>query len=239
MCTTMKEPRINLSIYPQRGFSLLEVVVVITVMSLLAAMIYPFARPILHTFKHSKAREEMIAIQIALEQYWRKNASFPSTLRDNEFFGHFIGGGKQTEDVVYDEFGNNQFYDYQLDDSVYPNSVTLTSRGKDGTLSTSDDIVITFTSERIGRIVTRERLQVLSRAAFYYLQAYRDFSAIDESSFSSHFMGLPEEFFYAGWGQTWVVHNSKLRIYSIGPDNVDDTGGDTVTTDLADDDIGW
>src|SRR5882724_7919040 len=67
----------------QPAFTLIELLVVIAIISILAAMIIPIGKAVNRTKIRSKARGELAAVEIAIENYKTKMGHYPPDNPDN------------------------------------------------------------------------------------------------------------------------------------------------------------
>lgn len=243
-----------------RGMTLIEVVVVIGVLAILSGWMRPIVTQILLAKKHENVRSELNILARALERYWYDNhtsgtnassSHFPTSLDAEGFYGVYYPADPDiyTDEFLYDENDNTDLWrSYQYLVTGTPKVAYVWSVAEDGndeqTLGAGDDIMITVTSERIGRIITRKKLRDIGRAVIEYIVGNKLVSSSDAWSLTddsatlcSTNFGLDSWYDRDGWGNYWQINTSYYRIYSKGPDGTDDTGDNA--TALADDDIGW
>ncbi len=219
------------------GFTLIEAIVVLCVLGLLAGMLTPLARSFLLAQRLEKVKEELNQIGRGLNTYWLDNAAFPAALTTSAFLNKHLYFTSD-HDAVYDDLSpTNAIYSYST--SGTPTVATLGSVGIDGISGTSDDISLSVTSERAGRILTRKKLKDIARAMVEYINAKKYVSTTDAWALSSISTDFQLSTYYDtdGWGNAWIIHATKYRIYSKGPDGTDDSGGTAGTGYIGDDDI--
>lgn len=212
---------------------------VICVLALLAGMLVPTARTFLLAQRLEKVKGELNQIGQGLNTYWLDNAAFPAALTTSGFtYSHLYF--TSDHDTIYDDLSpTNAIYGYST--AGTPSVATLTSVGVDGIASSADDISLAVTSERPGRTLTRKKLKVIARALVEYINAKKYVSTVDAWALSSISSNLYLSTYYDtdGWGRAWIIHATKYRIYSKGPDGVDDSGGTTGTGAISNDDISF
>ncbi len=129
----------------RRGFTLLELLVVLVILSLLAALVVPKIFGTVDESKIKTAKIQLKEIKRALEMYRLDNGSYPTTEQGLEALvkkpeippipKHW----KQYLDrVPKDPWGNDYIYIYPSDKHPFE----LKSKGPDGELDTEDDISV-------------------------------------------------------------------------------------------------
>ena len=255
----MKKKRRAAPLPRDRGLTLMEVVLVFSVVAVLAAILAPMGKGMLDLYKAEGVRKDLRKIAAALESYWLDNHTgtwdatygfFPvSTLRPASGFLNLHIYSDPEDDVLSDKFGVNQDYVYSV--SGTPPVATVYSRGPnrndDG--GGRDDIKIEVNSERIGRIITMAKLHHIGRAAAEWIHGNQYAAAgdawdlADINGTTRTTLGLNAYYGVDGWGSDFQIHTTRFRIYSLGPDRTDNTDTDGAPVDstaaLAGDDIGW
>ena len=116
----------------KKGFTLIELLIVIIILAVLAGIAIPSYLTITARAKESGTESEMANIATALELYNADNGSYPAALSS-------LSPNYMSTVPTNDKWGNAYVYAQTGGGTGY----TLTSKGKDGTASTADDIVWT------------------------------------------------------------------------------------------------
>jgi len=127
--------------YPQDGFTLIEIMVVILIIGLLALMVVPRLRGVADRAKRTKAQADIAELKQALDRYYLDNGTYPTTDQGLQALvsppqsgrtpNNYEQGG-YIEKLPMDPWGNQYFY--QSDGSTY----ALKSFGPDGVQSADD-----------------------------------------------------------------------------------------------------
>jgi general secretion pathway protein G len=124
---------------PERGFTLIEMLVVITVIAILASMVTPMVFRNVGDAKLSAARAQIETFGLALDAYRLDNDYYPSTAQGLESLRRIPSGmpaagnwrGPYLKKAVpLDPYGRP--YLYQSPGDVNPDSYDLVSLGRDG-----------------------------------------------------------------------------------------------------------
>ena len=77
-----------------RGFTLLELIVVLAVLALIAGTAVPLAGAVVVAEKRDKATQDLEQLAAALDAYYFDNAAFPASLTASDFFGVYFQHGR-------------------------------------------------------------------------------------------------------------------------------------------------
>jgi len=135
----MSQMQTNRRIRSRRGFTLIEILVVVAVLSVLAALVAPNVFGHLGTAKDAAARSQMEMLGAALDAYRLDNGRYPTTAqglealrteptiepRPRNWRGPYL-----RRDVPLDPWGNP--YVYLAPGEANPNGYDLMSLGADG-----------------------------------------------------------------------------------------------------------
>lgn len=113
----------------QHGFTLIELIVVLAVLSVLLATAVPLAGAVVAADRRQEVQRELGAIAAALESYYLMHAAFPATLSDPAFVGVHLQPGVNGTALI-DAFGAGQEYRYQV--ATAADTATVWSVGEDG-----------------------------------------------------------------------------------------------------------
>lgn len=129
----------------QKGFTLLEIMVVIVILGVLASMIVPNLMGSKDTADRQKVVSDVIALENALDMYKLDNGSYPSTDQGMEALVTEPSGSPEPRNyreggyikrLPQDPWGN----DYILNNPGEHGRIDILSVGQDGEEGTDDDI---------------------------------------------------------------------------------------------------
>lgn len=83
-----------------RGFTLIEVVIVLAMVAILAAVALPSYQDQVRSSRRTEARETMMSIQAAQERWRSSNTSYAESVED-------LGQATETENYTYEISGNS------------------------------------------------------------------------------------------------------------------------------------
>lgn len=250
----------------KKGMTLIEIVVVLAILSILAATLVPSVGTQIKRARIEATRAEMLRLKDALLAFYKDvqqvggpNAGrfrFPANLTQLEtnpgagftgWRGPYIVAGFDVQDYTQDEWRRNyQYTDAQV---FNDNFCLLRSAGSDNTFGNADDIVITvdattILNEKIDK--TRQELEVIKQAAQQSLiessnpPPPRSYPANLNDLLNNDY--ISPEFEEDEWGnpyrrQTGAATVSRRFFYSFGPNCQNESGGNTYATGPGGDDI--
>lgn len=119
----------------QRGFTLLELMIVLVVLGILASVALPSYQNYVKSSRARAATADLVALSAAVENVFQRTLTYPSGL----------------EDINTWRPSNDDFFDYEYDYST-DNTYTLTAKGKNAMagcdLSLTQDNTRTVTSKQ-------------------------------------------------------------------------------------------
>lgn len=215
-----------MTLRPDRtGFTLIEMVVVIAILSIIVGAAVPVTSKVL-TYQARKAtREELQALADASADYFRDTLEKPADVADllvdpgvDGWSGAYLPGvvaDSLTGKVGYEVDAWSRGYRVVIEGDV----VSIQSRGEDASWGTSDDLVLDLDVTPLRRTETLDRLRIVNAA----VQRYNDERGPMDP-------GLP-----ANWtaARTMLVTNGYLpgdptyQTDAWGDDLVEDPVGDT------------
>lgn len=201
-----------------RGFTLLEIIIAVTVVAIMAAAITPMAYKEIMRAREEATLGELQAIKNGLEEFFADTGRFPTegeglTALVNDpgvtgWSGPYVGGSSQdpASEVLDDAFGENYLYD--LSPTTNPagaadvlvasggsdQSITFGSVGNTWTIAgNGDDILVLVSQSALNRdktLLTQQRMQVIGEAVRAYYA--------DNSAFPATFSDLTGQYMDAG-----------------------------------------
>ena len=127
---TQQQPRIARAA-SQRGMTLIEIMVVVAIISLILGGVGVMAFNRFNDARLDTAKNEVVTIQGAIEQYRVSKRKCPKSMQDLKAAGFVNKVGK-------DPWDNE--YEFKCPGEKNPNSVDVFSAGPDGTPGNEDDI---------------------------------------------------------------------------------------------------
>ena len=113
----------------ERGFTLLELIVVLGVLGLLLGAAVPLASAVFEADRRQEARRELDAIAAALESFYLEHAAFPGSLAQATFVGIHLQPGVGGTATI-DPFAAGRAYSFAVDTAA--NTATVHSVGENG-----------------------------------------------------------------------------------------------------------
>ena len=120
------------ALHPARGMTLVEILVVITILGLIAGAVAIAVLPQLGKAKEKTAEQDIKTIEGAIEIYISDTSNCPPSLND------LVATGALKKHSLADPWGDP--YQYQCPGSRNPTSWDLWSMGTDNKPSTDDDV---------------------------------------------------------------------------------------------------
>lgn len=170
----MKLPR---STRPRGGFTLLELVIVMTIMAVLVGVVAPVGSTMLNRAGRKATLEELEVYAAAVEDYFEDTGALPSEVMDlvaddgsTGWAGPYLTGavtdaGAASTDFEADAWNNP----YTV--TISGDTWTLASRGVDRVVGGGDDLSVVVDVSGVRRRQTEERLAVINTA----VQNYNDY----------------------------------------------------------------
>jgi general secretion pathway protein G len=130
------EMRIRKRINRRRGITLIEMLVVITIIALFTAVAYQRLAPSVDKGRITAAKTQIEAFEAALQTYHIDNGHFPSTEEGLEAIRPLMN-----KDIPNDPWGHPYVYKYPGDHGPEPDLVCLGADGQPGGDGVNSDIV--------------------------------------------------------------------------------------------------
>ena len=206
-----------------RGFTLLEMIVALAVLSILAATAMPLASALVQADKRQEVQRELAAIGDALEAHWFDRAAFPPALDSAGFYGTHLQPGVGNGGIE-DPFGAGQRYVYAVNSST--GIATVHSRGENGVDDgdANEEFVVRVHAAVPGLKKTWQRLRLIVELLADHIEAGGSVAGSWPTVRAA--IGLGAEFDTDGFGTTfdWTAATHTLR--SAGPDRTLGTADD-------------
>lgn len=198
-----------------RGFTLMEIIVVVAVMGLLLGASVPIMGAFLDQERDGEARTELEALAKALEAYYQDHGRFPRKLDDEQLLGAYLQEGVYGT-AVTDAWGSGEPYAYGGKSS--PDVVHITSRGRNGRFERGkgDDIQVRVAGAPIGNARTHARIRVITAALVPYLAGGGKLTGRWRVDLAA--LGLAAPYDVDGFGTPFQVDRGSQVVRSAGAD---------------------
>jgi general secretion pathway protein G len=167
------------------GFTLLEIIVVVAILSILAGVAVPVVQKTIATATRKATREELNVLSNAALEYCRDTNNIPLTISDLErdprradsvgWAGPYVAGAIPASSTKTGYVVDGWSRDYRV---VRNTQLVITSAGDDGTFGDTNDIAITVDFTPVRREKTLEKLATINQAIMFYNAAYRTTSPL-------------------------------------------------------------
>ena len=201
----------------QAGFSLIEMIIAITIMTIIAGAALPLASSMINSAATKATKAELEGLAEATTHYFSDTGALPGAIVDMlvdpsvaGWSGPYLGG--ITTDVIsgstsFEVDGWSRVYSVQVSGDVW----TATSAGRDASLGTADDIDVVLNVSYIRRRVTLERLATINSAITRYNSAFAasdplpvGWSGAFAKLTSRGFLPASSAYQLDGWGDSFV-----------------------------------
>jgi prepilin-type N-terminal cleavage/methylation domain-containing protein len=206
----------------QHGFTLIELIVVLTVLGILVGTGVPLAGAVVQADRRQEARNELTAIGDALTAYWFERAAFPASLTATDFLGvHLLPGVNGT--ATQDPFGAGLGYLYAVSAAGV---ATVHSRGENGVDdgAASEELVIRVDRAVPGTRKTWQRLRLIVEVLANHIEAGGSVAGAWPTVRAA--CGLPTAFDADGFGTTLQWTAATHTLVSAGADRAFGTADD-------------
>jgi len=207
----------------KRGFTLIEILVVLAVLSIMAGAIFPLTLSLINYQKKSQTQENMEEIKEGLLLYFKENSSFPDDL--SKLVPDYVS--LSFSEVQKDSWQQDYLYKYNDTNAL------LVSGGKDRTVNPDDyndfpaepkpgshDLVVNVTAGQINKEKESITWEILELDAGLILKEYPSSAPLSVAGIS----GFEDT---DDWGNPIVYQRLGdyiAKLYSYGSDRVDDGG---------------
>lgn len=164
----------------QAGFTLLEIIVVVAVLSILAGVAVPVAQKAISNAARKATREELDVLANAAIEYCRDTNNIPLGIADLErnpnrtdsvgWAGPYLEGAIAASPVKSGYQVDGWVRDYRV---VRNTKLTITSAGDDGTFGDANDIEVVVDFTNVRREKTLAKLKTINQAITLYNATYQ------------------------------------------------------------------
>lgn len=209
----------------QRGFTLIELIVVLAVLGTLLAAAVPLASAFVDVDRRQEARAELAACAAALESFYLEHATFPPLLRDATFVGIHLQTGVGGTTLV-DPFGAGLDYLYSVDPVA--DTATVWSRGEDGVDrgAAVEELVVVVHGAVPGGARTWQRFRLIVELLADHIEAGGSVSGAWPTVRAA--IGLGADYDRDGFGTVFDWDAATHTLTSAGPDRTLGTADDLV-----------
>ena len=225
---------------PRRGFTLLEIVIAVSILAILAGLAVPMASKAFESRARNATRAELDRLAEAVATYFEDVLAFPAEIDDlwiaprgaTGWTGPYVPS-MSTEALSGDADWNVDAWALAYEVSQAGDVLTLTSGGSDRTVGTADDLAISVDATPIRRARTLAILTVLNQA----IQSYNA-THLPEEPLPTSIPLLLQDLVGAGllptrsgfeqdaWGDPFVpVPPGESPVVAVGSVHVGATGG--------------
>jgi len=207
----------------QRGFTLIEVIVVLAVLGLLLGTAAPLAGALVQADRRQEAQRELAELGTALDSYYYAHGNFPASLAAADFFGVHLQPGPQDTAVV-DPFGAGLPYVYAVDAAA--NVATVHSRGENGADdgAAAEEFVARTHGAVPGTRRTLQRLRVIVEVLANHIESGGSVAGSWPALRGA--IGLGSAYDLDGFGTTLQWDAATHTLTSAGPDRTFGTADD-------------
>lgn len=209
----------------QRGFTLIELIVVLAVLGTLLAAAVPLASAVVDVDRRQEARTELADCAAALESFYLEHATFPPLLRDATFVGIHLQTGVSGTALI-DPFGAGQDYLYSVDPVA--DTATVWSRGEDGVDrgSAVEELVVVVHGAIPGGARTWQRFRLIVELLADHIEAGGSVAGTWPTVRAA--IGLGADYDRDGYGTVFDWDATTHTLTSAGPDRTLGTADDLV-----------
>ncbi len=204
------------------GFTLVELIIVMFVITLLAGTVAPLATATQRAERYQRARQELEALDLALQAYYYEHGTFPTTIDASDFYGVHLGGGI-ADDTIRDEWGSAW---YRYSRTTNPDRCQVWSIGEDlvNAGAASEALSLTVEGRVPGDRRTRERLAIIAGALAAHIANGGSLTGTWSTDRAA--MGLGSVYESDAYGTSFQIDAGTRVVTSAGADRVFSTADD-------------
>jgi prepilin-type N-terminal cleavage/methylation domain-containing protein len=223
----------------ERGFTLLEMTVVITIFSMLVGLAVAIPEFFLTSKMIHDTEDEMLMIQAAVLNYYRDLEAFPTTINDlvapasppAGWMGPYLKPKFSDAGMTLDSYDYDEFHQSYLYEVVSTTVRRLTCLGENRTDDGGggDDIVLEINAAPVLGEITRKELATLNGILATYNADFlfsnplsTSMSSLLDQLQSANYLpsgsATKTKYRYDAWGQEYTTLNQSpvIEIYSVG-----------------------
>lgn len=208
---------------PKGAFTILEMIVVISIMAIVAGTAIPLASTAIHSKARRATLEELETLQPNVVDYFRDTGQLPTALTDLESDPGVTGW---TGPYLH-AFGNDRIsglsrsavdawsHAYRLESTT--STLTITSAGRSGAMDDGDDISVTIDVTSVRREDSLRTIEIVDRAIQLYNASWlttdplpADYSALLDKLVARGYLPAAAPFELDGWGDAFVPDPAGL-----------------------------
>ncbi len=226
----------------EKGFSLIEIVVVVTILAIMVSIAIPLIGTSLRIQDKEATRKEMENIETAIHMYYQDTTELPSALtylNTDPGVSGWDGPYLTTEpnnDYTEDAWRNTYYYNpsYDTTGGSTPNSILLYSYGHNGQDDSSGGTGLDYDNDLI-RVISynmiRERKERVRDELDIVNTAAEEYDDVPGNSYPTQISDLVPD--YIGvtyqsdeWGSDYIKRTGSNQFISVGPDGSEGGGDD-------------
>lgn len=204
------------------GFTLIEIIIVMAIISLLAGTVVPLASATLRAERVERATSEIEEISTALDAYYYDRGAFPTALDASDFLGVYLLAGVD-KGRIRDEWASGY---YRSSRQTNPDRFHVWSVGENGVNDgmSSEDFVVTVEGRAAGDRRTRQRLNVIAGALANHIANGGTLSGTWSTDRAA--MSLGSDYQTDGYGTDFRIDATTREVTSAGADRSFSTADD-------------
>ena len=225
---------------PRLGFTLIELVIVLSILAILAGAAVPMASKFFNSKARQATRTELADLAQAAVEYFRDTSALPGAVRDlladpgvDGWSGPYLTTSSEDPwsgetDVTVDAWARS-YRSSALSASV----LELRSAGEDGSFGDATDLTVEIDVTPVRREETLDRLETINQAITQYNDQYLprqplplSYDALLAKLVSSGCLPAVQRFALDGWGDTFVPDPSgKSPVVEVTSIHLDASAG--------------
>lgn len=209
---------------PRAGFTLLELIIAISIMAIIAGAAVPVATMAINSKKTRATAEELEALQLASAEYFRDTVSLPTSISNLETDPGGVTGwnGPYLQRFSIDPLSGLSQYSVDAFSQAYRVAVagsvlTISSAGLGGTHGDANDISVSLDVTPIRREKTLRQVNLINSLIVKYNEVYIDsdplpavYSDLLQKLVDRDYLPATTGFETDGWGDAFTPDPAML-----------------------------